>query len=423
MPSLLTRWLARWRRKTAPPAGSGMDPLGATWWDAGRRRPPLASELLAELRNTAYACASLNAAVCASFPPRLYVSTAPGEPPPRCATRQLAPAQARRLGQRLPGRCIAEVLDHPLLTLLRQVNPVHNAFDLWELTTLYQEVFGCAYWLLRRDVLGVPREIWVLPSQHVTPRRQPGSSAVVDYYEYRPGGQAQRFAPEEIIHFRYPDPGDPYHAGLSPLRAAFDSVLLASEYRAFKQATWDNYALPSAIVSPEEALSPEERARLEAQWNQVCRRGGAGRILVADTGLRVHLLSHRPADLAALAELRATKEDIANAFGVPLAFLTSETNLANLQAAEAQHARKAIRPRLRRRDDKLNEQLLPLFDPSGRLFLASDDPVPDDRQAALAEQECDLRWGVRTINEVRQERGLPPVPWGEAPGPPHRRNW
>ena len=40
--------------------------------------------------------------------------------------------------------------------------------------------------------------------------------------------------------------------------------------------------------------------------------------------------------------------------------------------AEHQHQAKAIGPRLTRRDEKLNEQLVPLFDPSGRLFLASD---------------------------------------------------
>src|SRR5262249_33467976 len=51
-----------------------------------------------------------------------------------------------------------------------------------------------------------------------------------------------------------------------------------------------------------------------------------------------------------------------NAFHVPLSFLTSETNLANLQAAEHQHLAKAIAPRLQRRDQKLNEQLVPFYD-------------------------------------------------------------
>jgi len=46
-----------------------------------------------------------------------------------------------------------------------------------------------------------------------------------------------------------------------------------------------------------------------------------------------------------------------------------------LRAAERQHLAKAIRPRLRRRDEKLNEQLLPRFDPTSRLFLATPDPL------------------------------------------------
>ena len=137
--------------------------------------------------------------------------------------------------------------------------------------------------------------------------------------------------------------------------------------------------------------------------------------MVAESGMKVSLLSHSMGDLAALADLRATKEEIANAFGVPLAYLTTETNLANLQAAEHQHMAQAIRPRLRRRDEKLNEQLIPLYDPSGRLFLASEDPVPVNRELTARERELNLKYGVVTVNEVRGEQGLPPVPWGDTP--------
>jgi hypothetical protein len=127
----------------------------------------------------------------------------------------------------------------------------------------------------------------------------------------------------------------------------------------------------------------------------------------------VALLQTSFGDLAALAEAGATQADIANAFGVPLPFLVSETNLANLQAAEHQHASKAIKPRLARRDEKLNEQLVPLYDPTGRLFFASDDPTPVNAEAARSQEEQDL--GVRSINQVRSDRGLPPVEWGERP--------
>ena len=73
-------------------------------------------------------------------------------------------------------------------------------------------------------------------------------------------------------------------------------------------------------------------------------------------------------------------EDICNAFHVPIAYMTTNVNMANLQAADRQHSRNAIHPRLQRRDEKLNEQLLPLYDPTGRLFVASEDPQPRRRR-------------------------------------------
>jgi phage portal protein BeeE len=120
-------------------------------------------------------------------------------------------------------------------------------------------------------------------------------------------------------------------------------------------------------------------------------------------------------DLAALTEMSVTKEDIANAFHVPLSYLTTNTNLANLQAAEHQHMAKAIHPRLQRRDQKINECLIPLFDPSGRLFVASEDPVPVNQELSIAQQQMNLKFGIVTINEVRGEMGLPSVEWGDKP--------
>ena len=190
---------------------------------------------------------------------------------------------------------------------------------------------------------------------------------------------------------------------------------MLSDYAAFKKARFENRAIPDAIVSPDDVLGEEERDRFEAQWNSKLRQGGAGKVIVAETGLKVQLLQQSMGDLAALADLKATKEDVANAFHVPLSFLTSETNLANLQAAEHQHMAKAITPRLQRRDEKINEQLIPLFDPTRRLFVASEDPVPVDANQTLAQEALDLKHGVVTVNELRGERGLPPVPWGDVP--------
>jgi len=414
--SALTR-VANWLTPKRIPAALASGALGGGGFvDAFRKqREPSALDLLAELKGTAWTCASINAAVCASFPPRLYVRTVPGQPPFKGLTQPISPRHTLHL-QRKGQENIEEIVDHPLLTLLRQVNAVLNGFDLLELTQLYLEVHGSAYWLIEdNDVLGIPEAIYLLPSQHVSLLRAPDSRDFVDAYEYRSGGGAARYRPDEVIQFRCPDPRDPYTRGLSPLRACFEQVALTSEYAALKRSLYSNSAIPSVIVSPASVIGAEERDRLEEQWNQRFRRGGNGRVLVAESGLKVDLLQHSLGDLAALADARATKEDIANCFGVPLPFLSGETNLANMQAADHLHKALAIRPRLIRRDEKINEQLIPRYDPTGRLFVASDDPVPEDQLRLLRQQESDLKFGVRTINEIRGERGLAPVAWGDGP--------
>jgi HK97 family phage portal protein len=412
---------ARWiEPKAAAPTGSASPRSGGgdSFIDSYRRhRAPSSTDLLRELKNTAWTCASINASVSAANPPKLYVRTAPGDRPAKCRTKTLPGDHPLVIKHKAEAQ-VQEVLEHPLLETLKAVNEVHNSFDLWELTQLYQEAIGFCCWKLDLDpFLKIPRAIYVLPSQYVTPRRHKGSGRAVDFYEYSFEGERHEYSPEEIVHFRFPDPWDPYSAGMAPLRAAFEKVALDSQYTAMKRAIYDNTGMPSAILDPDEPIGEEERERYEEQWSQKFQRGGTGRVLVTDSKMRLQILSHSMGDLAALAEANATKEDIMNAFHVPVPYLSGNTNLANMEAAEIFHMRLAITPRLKRRDEKLNEVLIPRYDPTGRLFLASEDPTPASQANLLKQQEQDIRLGVRSINEVRIERGYPPVPWGETPFP------
>jgi HK97 family phage portal protein len=401
---------------------------GTSYIDSWRRtREPGPNELVAELKGIAWTCISLNAAACATFPPSLYVITRHNQAAPKCGTRPLLKKAAERLRDSpefchytKSARMIEEVTNHPALDLLRRPNPFLNNFDLFELTQVYLEVTGRAFWAMDMGPLGTPDTIWVLPSQNVTPKRNPDSDNIVDYFEYRSGKTIRRFSPDQIVFFRFPDPRNPYTDGLSPLRASFEQVVLASEFSATKAAVYENRGIPSALVSPDEVIGEEERDRLQAQWQQRFRRGGSGKVVVAEQGMKVQLLQQSMGDLAALADMKATKEDIANAFHVPIAFFTTNTNLANLQASQTQHLTQAISPRLTRRDEKLNQDFLPLFDAEGRLFFASEDPIPADQAATIQQQDIDMKYGILSVNEVRSARGLPPVPWGHVPWLPVR---
>ena len=100
----LALWLVR---KTHPGVLTGGQWSGTTYVDAYKRsRNPTPNELLAELKNTAWTCASINAAVCANFPPHLYVATHNNQPQPRCLTKNLDPRTEQRLrsARHLPPR-------------------------------------------------------------------------------------------------------------------------------------------------------------------------------------------------------------------------------------------------------------------------------------------------------------------------------
>src|SRR5271167_3655546 len=92
----LASWLSP---KTMPTALTGGQWSGTSFIDAYKRnRNPTPNELMAELKNTAFTCASINAAVCAAYPPRLYVATyEASQAVPRCLRRRLDPRTEHRL--------------------------------------------------------------------------------------------------------------------------------------------------------------------------------------------------------------------------------------------------------------------------------------------------------------------------------------
>jgi hypothetical protein len=132
--------LANWLRpKSMPYALVGSQWSGTSFVDSYKRnRQPTPNELLAELKNAAWTCASINAATCASYPPRLYVITEHNQPVPKCLTSPLSVRAERRL-RALPhlqartksAALIEEVTAHPLLTLLQHANAIHNASNLY----------------------------------------------------------------------------------------------------------------------------------------------------------------------------------------------------------------------------------------------------------------------------------------------------
>ena len=108
-----------------------------------------------------------------------------------------------------------------LLDLLKRPNPDPEqeglcGYDLRWMTQLYLESVGRAYWLIERDGLGVPRQLWLLRPQLVREVPDRTGKRMIDHYEYG-GARGVRYRTCDVIKFHYPDPANPYFGGYSPL--------------------------------------------------------------------------------------------------------------------------------------------------------------------------------------------------------------
>jgi len=391
------------------------------WADAFQTQPrPTDATLVDEFKGVAYSCASLNAEAVARVPLKLYVQTSGAQAAPKCATKALAPRQEawvrgrRRLAKAVR---VEEVLEHPMLDLLERSNPSFGDFALHEITALYLEQVGSGYWWIERNALGVPWAVWILQPQFVSVLRDAKTNLVTGY-EYGQGVSKKTYRAGEVVAFHFPNLTNPYGGGWSPAHAAFEAINLLNKDASYQALVMDRRARPDAVVSPRDKDSQmglAQARRLETWFKRKFRQGGAGGVLVAEDPLTVTPLTFSSRDMEFIRRYGVNKVAILNAYKVPPALLDSSKTRAELEAALVQHGRNAVDPRCKRRDEAISRQLCPMYDPTGRLFVMSDDPVPEDRAAAVKVWAEEAKAGLRTINEIRTDEGAKPVPWGDAP--------
>lgn len=388
------------------------DSAGFAYTDVYRRQlAPNKMALVKAFEATAYTCANLNANAIACCNLRLYSRNKPGQRtrffPTASVNRKRKNYIADKLKLRLStGEEIEEITSHPLLDLLNNPNSELDGYSLFEVTQLFQEITGTAFWYVVKDGIGRPQEIYYLKSQFVRVQRNAYGKVVA--FEYGYGPNRQTFDPEDIITFAMPNLLDDVE-GMSPLRAAWQAIAIDNKLDAQLSAMLDNNARPDLIVSPkgDGYIGRDEQLRYETKFRQKFSRAGNGGVFFLEEDSNVVPLNFNPRDLSCLEFKNVSKVEIANAYFVPMAMLeTKDVNKANLEASRLQHALNAILPRARRLEARLNKYLVPLYDDSGRLFVAFDDPSPENRKEKLAEITGLVEANIITVNEARNEYAL-----------------
>ena len=307
---------------------------------------------------------------------------------------------------------------HPVRQLLQRVNPWYTRGDLWQATEIYLNLWGQAFWALERDENG-GREIWPLRPDRVTvlPDRQRHIRGFV--YRGR-AGAAVAYTPEEMVWLRYFNPLEEY-AGLSPLAPARLSVDMGGDGLRFNRNFLRNSAQPDFVLLTDAQLTDAEIEDFYQRWEMRYRGPqNAHRPAIANfvRDIRTLGLSHRDMDF--IRGLRWSLEEVSRAYGVPKPLLSDleRATFANINAAERIFWRNTIVPELRFFEEQLNRMLLPRLgypDLELAFDLSAIEALQEDENQRVSREMQLLDRGVLTINELRRQRNLPPLPGGDGP--------
>lgn len=308
-----------------------------------------------------------------------------------------------------------EVMVHPALDLIYRVNPFQTKSEFFEITVINLKLVGEAFWFKVRNEQGQVVELWNLRPDYMTIVKD--EETFIKGYEFRKeDGAVVKFAPEDIVHHKYPSPLDAYR-GTSPLRAAAIRVDIEEYASTYQRDFFLNNARPDAVLQFEGNITPEQKDEIREGWNTRYQgKGKNSKIGILEGGVKYQQLSITQREMDYIESLKLTRDDILVVFKTPkpIVAITDDVNRANAEAAKEVFMSNTIKPELRRLVEKMNEMLI-ITDFDDALFLDFDDPTPENVELKLKQYESGLKNGYILINEVRQEIGREPVDGGDVP--------
>jgi HK97 family phage portal protein len=287
--------------------------------------------------------------------------------------------------------------------LFSEVNPFHTYRELVETTLTDLELTGNAFWVMMRGkASGVPVEIWPLPPAWM--RVVPGHDEHVREYRLRRGGREVRLEARDVVHFRYPNPEDPWW-GRSPLEAAIEAVQADESIARAQRRSFENGPFPGALLRTRDPLTKEQQERFRALFES--RHVGpdaAGRLLMTDGEAEITPFTTSPREMDFVGSARSVRDRILGVFGVPPAVLgiVEDFNRANAQAAQEIFARATLLPKLALIASRVTQDVASAFLPGG-ITCEFASPVPADREANRRDMEAGVRLGVLSANEARAD--------------------
>lgn len=221
--------------------------------------------------------------------------------------------------QAVDGDPDGQVVDHPVVNLLRQPSPHYDWVALLSGLILSDMVDGNAYLFKERSASGKVVGLRYLPHFQVAPQWDGAGQSFVTHYRLTQDNGQFDLSPADVIHIRNGiDPQRPRY-GMSPLKAILSEVLTDNEATIYTHAILRNMGIVGAIVSAkgDVDITPDQAVAIRDRWRSQTRGTGRGDPLVLSTPVEVKEFGATPEKMVLEKVRKVPAQRICAAYRIP----------------------------------------------------------------------------------------------------------
>ncbi|WP_203624471.1 phage portal protein [Lacticaseibacillus sp. 866-1] len=216
----------------------------------------------------------------------------------------------------------------PFASVLRQPSQLISGYNFWQSVTASMLLSGNAYVVIKRDASNIPTSLELVPTGSVNVILDDNSSSLAYQINYADNRGSVSYPSSSMLHFRLLSTGSNQTdslIGISPLQSLVQSVNMQDFSGQLTLSTLKNAINPSVRIKVNEgALSSEEKEATRKAFEVANSGVNAGRPLVEDQLYSVDTLQINSDVAKFLSTLDFGKTAIAEAFGVPAAYLNGQ---------------------------------------------------------------------------------------------------
>lgn len=300
-----------------------------------------------------------------------------------------------------------DIPKHPFWDLIANPNIYSQSFkDLIYLVSISLDLYpNGAFLYYPKNRLNMPAGFYHLPSKNVS-FELTSDGTHIKRYIFTNGSKLSYYNPDEVIHFRIPNPDNPFFSKSTAGAAAL--TLDAELYQLLYQKNFYlNDAAIGGLFTTDHKLQDDSFKRLKEQIKE--KYSGpekAGKYFLGEDGLKFERGSANPKEADYSKSHIDTRNELCGLFRVPKSILgfVDDVNRANAEASNQSFIKNTIIPFSFHIWDKLEQFIKLNYDE--RIWLVAN----YEMEEALELQTADFEKGYKKWwrpNEIRARKGLP----------------